>query len=113
MAAATYNLVIDQGSDFTLDLVVKESGSVKNLTGYSARAQLRTKKDASGNAAASFTCTVTDATAGAIRMELPNATSTGISAGRYYYDLEIHTGSDAVVKRLIQGEVTLNQEVTR
>jgi len=113
MAAATYNLVIDQGSDFTLDLVVKESGSVKNLTGYSARAQLRTKKDASGDAAASFTCTVTDAANGGLRMELSNATSSAISAGRYYYDLEIHTGSDAVVKRLIQGEVTVNQEVTR
>ena len=113
MAAATYNLVIDQGSDFTLDLVVKESGSVKNLTGYSARAQLRTKKDASGAATASFSCTVTDAANAAIRMELSNAASSAISAGRYYYDLEIHTGSDAVVKRLIQGEVTVNQEVTR
>ena len=113
MAAATHNLVIDQGSDFTLDLVVKESGSIKNLTGFSARAQLRTTKDASGSAAASFTCTITNATNGAIKMELPNAVSSAISAGRYFYDLEIHTGSDAVVKRLIQGEVTLNQEVTR
>lgn len=113
MAAATYNLVIDQGSDFTIDLVVKEQGSVKNLTNYSARAQLRTKKDASGDAAASFTCTVTNATAGAITMELPNSTSSGIAAGRYYYDLEIFTASDTVVKRLLQGEVTLNQEVTR
>ena len=113
MAAATYNLVIDQGSDFTIDLVVKEQGSVKNLTNYSARAQLRTKKDASGSAAASFTCTVTDAAAGAITMDLPNSVSSGIAAGRYYYDLEIFTASDTVVKRLIQGEVTLNQEVTR
>ena len=47
MAAATYNLVIDQGSDFVIDLVVKQSGSIKDLTNYSARAQLRTKKDAS------------------------------------------------------------------
>ena len=113
MAAATYNLVIDQGSDFTIDLVVKEQGSVKNLTNYSARAQLRTKKDASGSAAASFTCTITDAAAGAITMDLPNSVSSGIAAGRYYYDLEIFTASDTVVKRLIQGEVTLNQEVTR
>ena len=113
MAAATYNLVIDQGSDFAIDLVVKESGSVKDLTNYSARAQLRTKKDASGNAAASFTCTITDASAGAIKMELSNSTSAALSAGRYYYDLEIFTSNDTVVKRLIQGEVTLNQEVTR
>jgi len=112
MAAATYNLVIDQGSDFVIDLVVKESGSVKDLTNYSARAQLRTKKDAA-DTAASFTCTITSASEGKIKMELPNSDSSAISAGRYYYDLEIFTASDAIVKRLIQGEVTLNQEVTR
>lgn len=112
MAAATYNLVIDQGSDFAIDLVVKESGSVKDLTNYSARAQLRTKKDAT-DTAASFTCTVTSASEGKLKMELGNSTSTGISAGRYYYDLEIFTSNDTTVKRLLQGEVTLNQEVTR
>jgi len=112
MPAATYNLTIDQGSDFNIDLVVKEGGSVKNLTGYSARAQLRAKRDSS-TAAASFDCTVTSALEGKIRMQLSNATSSGISAGRYYYDLEIYTATDAIVKRLIQGEVTLNQEVTR
>ena len=31
MSAGTYNLVIDQGSDFALDLVVKQSGSALNL----------------------------------------------------------------------------------
>ena len=113
MAAATYNLVIDQGSDFVIDLVVKQSGSIKDLTNYSARAQLRTKKDASGDAAASFTCTIPDATGGVIKMELPNSASSGISAGRYYYDLEIFTTGNGTVKRLLQGEVTLNQEVTR
>jgi hypothetical protein len=112
MAAATYNLTIDQGSDFNIDLVVKEGGSVKNLAGYSARAQLRAKRDSS-TVAASFDCTVTSASEGKIRMQLSNAASSGISAGRYYYDLEIYTATDAIVKRLIQGEVTLNQEVTR
>jgi len=113
MAAATYNLTIDQGSDFTIDLVVKEGGSVKDLTGYSARAQLRAKRNASGDAAASFDCTVTSALEGKIQMKLSNTSSSGISAGRYYYDLEIYTANDEIVKRLIQGEVTLNQEVTR
>ena len=41
MAAGKYNIRIDQGSDFSIQLTVKESGSAKNLTGYSARAQLR------------------------------------------------------------------------
>ena len=48
-----------------------------------------------------------------MKMELPAATTTGISAGRYVYDLEIHTSGNAIVKRLIQGSVTINPEVTR
>lgn len=113
MAAATYNLSIDQGSDFIIDLVVKEEGVVKDLTGYSARAQLRSKRD-DQVLAASFVCTVkSPETNGQISLSLPNSVSSALSAGRYFYDLEIYTQNDAIVKRLIQGEATLSQEVTR
>ena len=57
MSAANYDLVIDQGSTFVIDLTIKESGSAKNLTGYAARAQLRTTKTASA-LAARITCSI-------------------------------------------------------
>ena len=112
MAAANYDLTIDQGSTFVIDITVKESGSVKDLTGYSARAQMRSTKTAS-EVAASFTCSIPIASNGIVKMELPAATSSGMTAGLFFYDLEIHTAGDAIVKRLIEGKVTLNQEVTR
>ena len=112
MTAANYNLTIDQGSDFAIDLVVSDDGTVKNLTGYSARAQMRNTKSATA-VAATFTCTVTAATDGALKMELPNATSSGISPGKYYYDLELYTANNVVVSRLMQGTVILTPEVTR
>ena len=112
MTAATYDLVVDQGSDFAIDLTITEGGSAKNLTGYSGRAQLRTTHTAS-SATASFTVSVVNASAGTMKMELSSATTAGIAAGRYVYDLEIHTSGDATVKRLIQGSVTINPEVTR
>ena len=113
MSAANHDLVIDQGSTFVIDLTIKESGSLKNLTGFSARAQLRTTKTASA-VAASFTCTVVSpATSGVVKMELPATTSSAMAAGVYFYDLEIHTANDAIVKRLIEGTATINQEVTR
>lgn len=112
MAAGKYNIQIDQGSDFAIDLTVKEDGVVKDLTGYSARAQMRAKKS-DASAAATFTCTVTNAAGGVIKMSLPNATSSSLTAGRYYYDLEIYTASDAIVKRLLEGEVTIDREITR
>ena len=112
MTAAAYNLTIDQGSDFALDLVVKEDNVVKDLTGYSARAQMRSTKGSS-TLAATFTCTVPSATDGEVKMQLLNSASSAISAGKYYYDLEIYTASDALVSRLMEGTVILTPEVTR
>ena len=112
MSAGTYNLIIDQGADFALDLVIKQGGTALNLSNYSGRAQLRTSVDAS-SVSATFSVTVTNAANGALKMQLPAATSSGISAGQYVYDLEIFTANDSIVKRIIQGDVTLTPEVTR
>ena len=112
MTAANYNLIIDQGSDFAIQLTLSESGVAQDLTGFSARAQLRSKKT-DENIAATFVCTITDATNGVLTMELANASTAGLSAGIYYYDLELYTADDANVTRLIEGQATVTQEVTR
>jgi hypothetical protein len=112
MTAARYDLVIDQGSDFAIEFTVNESGSAKNLTGYTARAQLRPTKSSS-TLTATFTCSIPTPTNGKISMILSNTVTTGLAAGRYFYDLEIFTSSDTLVQRLLFGEVTITQEVTR
>jgi len=112
MSAGTYNLTIDQGSDFALDLVIKQSGSALDLSNYSGRAQLRTSVDAS-SVSATFTVTKTNASGGALKMELQAATSSALSAGQYVYDLEIYTSGDSTVKRILQGTATITPEVTR
>ena len=123
MSAATYNLFIDQGSDFAVDLVIKESGTAKNLSNYSGRGQLRSSHTSS-TIAAYLKVTVTNAANGSLKVELPNSTwtdsggvsrdgSKDVTAGQYVYDVEIFTNSDAVVKRIIQGTATINPEVTR
>ena len=69
MTAAVYNLVIDQGSDFAIDLLIKEIGVVKDLSGYSARAQMRPTRT-SDTVAGTFTCTVlSPATEGKVKMQ--------------------------------------------
>ena len=112
MSAGRYNIIIDQGSDFSVLFTITEDGSAKNLTGFSARAQMRTTKGAA-SVSATFTCVVTSASEGKLTMSLPAATSSALTAGRYFYDLEIFTSGDAAVTRLMQGEVDLTQEVTR
>ena len=42
MAAGTYDVIVDQGSDFALEVTIKDdSTNVTDLTGYSARAHIR------------------------------------------------------------------------
>ncbi len=114
MAAGTHNLIIDKGSDFAIQITVKQGGAAMNLYGYSARAQLRTSKSATGSPSATFTCTVLSPnTDGKIHLALPNSQTSNVAPGRYYYDLEIFTANDAAVTRLLQGDVTVTPEVTR
>ena len=51
MSAARYNLIIDQGTDFALEFIVKESGTAKNLSsGFDTREhRLRPTKDHVGD----------------------------------------------------------------
>lgn len=112
MSAANYNFNLDQGADFALELVMKEDGVIKDLTGYSARAQIRKSKEAA-TSAASFICTIPLPEEGKIKLDMSNATSAAIAAGVYYYDLEIYTSSDSFVLRLLQGQVTVTREITR
>jgi hypothetical protein len=112
MAAATYNITIDQGSDFALQLTLSENDSPRDLTGYSARAHLRAKKTSSATSAV-FTCTIDDPATGVVNMSLSNSTTFGLAAGMYFYDLELYSTGSGNVTRLIQGTATVTQEVTR
>lgn len=117
MTAARYDLTIDQGSNFSVQLAVKESSSPKNLTGFFARAQLRSSRDAQ-TSTASFQATVANAGQGIINLTLPYETSDDIKAGVYFYDLEIYEAASAAasavqVSRLLQGTATIRREVTR
>lgn len=112
--AGRYDIVIDRGANFSLNLNVANSDeSPRDLTNFFARAQLRKTRTAAAPAA-TFACDILDpATGGDIRMSLDNATTGSLDAGRYYYDLEIYTAADAVVERLLEGQAQVTQDVTR
>ncbi len=116
MTAAKYDLEIDQGSSFSTSITVNENNSPKNLTGFGARAQMRPSIDSPDNLKTDFTFDLTSASTGIIIMKLSHTASTALTAGVYFYDLEIFegdSGSETSVTRLMQGKVTINPEVTR
>lgn len=114
MAAGTHNIVIDKGSDFAFQVNVKQNGVAVDLTNYSARAQLRATKTSTSALVATFNCSVlSPASNGSINISLPNASTSNVEPGKYYYDLEIYTANNAAVTRLLQGDVTVTPEITR
>ena len=111
MAAGTYNFILEQGATFNRILTVKENNSAMNLTNYTVASKMRSTHD-SGTVVGTFTCTISDATAGEITMQMTNSTTAAIEEGIYVYDLEI-TNSAGTVTRLMEGNITDNPEVTR
>ena len=111
MSAGTYNFILEQGATFNRILTLKENNAVMNLTGYSVASKMRSTHDSS-TVVGTFTCTISDASAGQITMQMTNSTTAAIEEGIYVYDLEI-TSSAGTVTRLMEGQVTVNPEVTR
>jgi|TARA_R100000231_G_scaffold59484_1_gene48858 hypothetical protein len=112
MAAGKYDIVIDQGSDFAIEVQIQQNSANVNLSTHSARAQLR-PTPTSSTKTADFTCSITNASQGKIKMSLGNSVTANISNGKYYYDLELVNSSDSSVTRLIEGVARVTPEVTR
>ena len=106
-----------QGANFDYTLTWQTGGSAVNLTGYSARMQVRDSYDA-GTAVVSLTSgtgITLGGTAGTIGLAL-SATATAALDGtpntQYIYDLELVTGA-GYVTRLVEGRFMVYPEVTR
>ena len=112
MAAGKYDIVIDQGSDFAIEVQIQQNSANVNLSTHSARAQLR-PTPTSSTKTADFTCSIVNASQGKIKMSLGNSVTANISNGKYYYDLELVNSSDSSVTRLIEGVARVTPEVTR
>ena len=126
MAAGKYSFLIEQGATLSFELQYKDSaGTPIDLTGYTARMQIRSSVD-STTTIASLTSTLTaDGTglnlsgssgtkplsSGSIGVYISAASSSLFTFSEGVYDLELVSGS--AVTRLIEGKVKLSKEVTR
>lgn len=124
MAAGSYDILIEQGTTFSLVMTIKDStGSVVDLTGYTFRGKV--KKSLSDVAAvATFTCTKGSqsdpATKGKVTITLTPAQTSAIPltvSGVYHtltpmvYDIESET-TGGEVTRWLQGVANISPEVT-
>jgi len=109
--AAKANIVLDQGTTFITYLALTNTdGTVLDLTGYTARGQIR--KWYTSNSYTTFTITITQPTDGYINLALTANTTANMEPGRYVYDIEAVNGAGAIT-RVIEGIVTVTPEVTK
>lgn len=105
---------IDQGTTWNRYFIWSISGTPVNLTGYTARMQLRRTRS---DVAPVLTLTdansklVIDAVNGKVTMKL-TAAETAAMNGTYFYDMEVVSASGDVT-RLFQGKIVINDEVTQ
>lgn len=121
------DLIVEKGATLNLAFTwsTKDQNNVKtpvNLTGYSAKLQMRETYDSatSANAAISFSTTPTTAqgtitlggTAGTIIVTATAAQTSAITIDSGVWDLELTDGT-GVVTRLLEGKVTFTPESTK
>lgn len=110
--AIVSNLSIDQGTTYTVTIAVTDdTGSARNLTGYTGRAQLKRSYYTNTNTA--FTITIDNPSGGEIDMSLTATQTSALRAGRYVYDLELVNNSTGAVERIVEGIATIYPEVTK
>lgn len=116
MPAGIYDMLCEQGATFQRQLVWQdESEQPINLTGYTARMQVRTSIKSSelvtelttGNSRIVLTPEL-----GKIELVLTAAQTAALPAKQCVYDLELVSPS-GVVTRLLQGTFLISPEVTR
>jgi hypothetical protein len=116
MAAATYDFEIEQGATLLKPIVWKDSnGTPVNLSGYTARMQIRRSvaaEDVLLELSTANNRINIDALNGTVTLIFDSATTAAFTWTSGVYDLEL-TSSGGVVTRLIQGKITVSKEVTR
>ena len=116
MSAGTLDLFVEQGATFSYALTLTDSvGAPVNLTGYTARMQMR-RSVQSPDILISLTTAngrlVITPLTGVITMTISATDTAALNFQSAVYDLEIESAG-GIVTRLIEGKVRLSLEVTR
>ena len=104
------NFSVDSGISFTTTITVEGlNGLIFDLTGYTARGQIR--KTYLSTTAVDFITEINEPTEGKLILHLSAPTTAAMKPGRYQFDVEIF--SEAIVMRVVEGQIEVNPRITR
>ena len=133
MAAGKYSFVIEQGATTNFEIIYKDSNNIPvDLTGYTGRMQIASDYSSVPNRTVYLTLSsslnpdgtglnfsgsngITPPTSGSIGIYIAACTSSLLTFNTAKYDLEIYSGSGAcpLTVRLLEGQVSLSNQVTQ
>ena len=107
------NLLAYTGTDFDQTFVLEDtqSNSIKDLTGYTACAQMR-RYESSSKTADFLVAFANDRTTGRITISLGASTTSNIKPGKYFFDLLISDPAGTIT-RAVEGTILVKRAVTR
>lgn len=112
--AATFDFELEQGATKRIHLTLKDSqGALVDLTGYTALMQIR-KNENSKVVIVSLTeldGLTLGGVAGTIVITFSKTLTSSLNFNEAKYDLKIDSGSEE--KRLLEGKVTLDKQISR
>lgn len=132
MAAGKYSFVIEQGTTTNFEIIYKDSSNTPvDLTGYTGRMQIASDYSYNPNRTVYLTLSsslnpdgtglnfsgsngVTPPTSGSIGIYIAASTSSLLTFTTAKYDLEIYSGSGVspLTVRLLEGQISLSNQVT-
>lgn len=111
MSATVYDLLISQGSSYSLLYgATNTDGSVRDLTGYSARGVIKYRYSSSV-AIMNLEPNIVTPASGLVLLALGADDTESLPAGTLYYDVEVYTSLTGA-ERILQGKAIVDPEVT-
>ena len=117
MTAANYQITIEQGATFKLNMTVYEADgtTLRNLTGFTARMMVREKYTSTAALLTATTENTKIALGGAlgtIAVTIPATETAAVVAKKGVYDFEL-VSNTGVVERLLEGAAVIRPEATK
>jgi len=112
------DFTLNQGADFSILLeLVDKNQAKKSLSGYTGKGQIRKTYNTTDSDAITFGVSIpSPASGGKLNLQLTNAQTSAMKAGRYVYDVEISSSdsaSNTLVERILEGQISVSPSVTR
>lgn len=117
-AAGTHTIVIDQGSTFSMALMVTDDDGIPyDLSGYTSKMQIRTAPADDGGTILATTCTTADGSIvkvdGWIIPTIPAATTAAMPPGAWVWDIDVTSPDASETSTLLRGSALIRAETTR